>query len=301
MKLSNSPGILNPESLQINVPRLNLFLKQNEEAIATVPGLRQRLESTASNVQALKETRAALLDEQKNASIDKLNTVWQKSQNTSGGFEGFVNSALKKPEQLQELLLLAGTDKTLQGGLKSSILKIGLNSPNKTEFFDANSKTIDTLFGNDHSERIKALFEASERLAKFPVSSKINPSLSQRTAFEGATGSRIEQVAGDIRNPILSTFRTFGNILSRYVQNRATKSESAEIQEFLSDPKAIADASALIKELETKTGTLTKKGFELLKNVSKNKASSALFGGMAAAGTGEAGLTERQPIQQFGQ
>jgi len=301
MKLSNSPNILNPDSMQINVPRLNLFLKQNEEAIATVPGLRQRLESAATNVQALKETRASLLDEQKNASVEKLNTVWQKSQNTSGGFEGYVNSALKKPEQLQELLLLAGTDKTLQRGLKSSILDIGLNSPNKTEFFNTNSKAIDVLFGKNHSERIKALFEASERLAKFPVSSKINPSLSQRTAFEGATGSRIEQVAGDVRNPILSTFRTFGNILSRYVQNRATKSESIEIQEFLSDPKAIADASALIKELETKTGTLTKKGFELLKSVSKNKASSALFGGLASASTGELGLTERQPIQEFGQ
>ena len=301
MKLSNSAGILNPETLQVNVPKLNLFVKQNAEAIDTVPGLRQRLEQIGSNVQALKDTRAAILEEQKNASVDKLNTVWQKSQNTSGGFEGYVNSALKKPEQLQELLLLAGTDKTLQRGLKSSILDIGLNSPNKLEFFDTNSKAIDALFGNQHSERIKALFEASERLAKFPISSKINPSLSQRTSFESATGSRPEQVAGDIRNPILSTFRTFGNILSRYVQNKATKSESAEIQEFLTDPKAIADASALIKELETKTGTLTKKGFELLKNVSKNKASSALFGGMAAAGTGEAGLTERQPIQEFGQ
>lgn len=301
MKLSNSPGILNPDTLQVNVPKLNLFVKQNAEAIDTVPGLRQRLEQIGSNVQALKDTRSALLEEQKNASVDKLNTVWQKSQNTSGGFEGFVNSALKKPEQLQELLLLAGTDKTLQRGLKSSVLDIGLSSPNKVEFFDTNSKAIDALFGKQHSERIKALFEASERLAKFPVSSKINPSLSQRTAFEGATGSRIEQVAGDIRNPILSTFRTFGNILSRYVQNKASKSESVEIQEFLSDPKAIADASALIKELETKTGSLTKRGFELLKNVSKNKASSALFGGLAAAGTGEAGLTERQPIQEFEQ
>jgi len=250
MKLSNSAGILNPDTMQVNVPKLNLFVKQNAEAIDTVPGLRQRLEQIGSNVQALKDTRATVLEEQKNASIDRLNTVWQKSQNTSGGFEGFVNSALKKPEQLQELLLLAGTDKTLQRGLKSSILDIGLNDPKKMEFFDANSKAIDTLFGKQHSERIKALFEASERLAKFPVSSKINPSLSQRTAFEGATGSRIEQVAGDIRNPILSTFRTFGNILSRYVQNKATKSESAEIQEFLSDPntsKAATDFYDLVK------------------------------------------------------
>ena len=301
MKLSNSPSILNPTTMEINVPRLKLFLKQNEETIATVPGLRERLESTATNVQALKDTRASLLDDQKNASLEKLNTVWQKSQNTSGGFEGYVNSALKKPEQLQELILLAGTDKTLQRGLKSSILEIGLNSPNKIEFFDTNSKAIDVLFGKQHSERIKALFEASERLAKFPISARINPALSQRTAFEGATGSRIEQVASEARNPVQSTFRTFGNILSRYVQNKATKSESIEIQEFLSDPKAIADASALIKELETKAGTLTQKGFKLLKDVSKNKASSALFGGMAAAGTGEAGLTERQPIQEFQQ
>jgi hypothetical protein len=301
MKLSNSPGILNPSTMEIDVPRLNLFLKQNKEAIDTVPGLMDRLSRAGGSVERLKTTRTSLLEEQKTASIDKLNTVWQRSQNTSGGFEGFVNSALKKPEQLQELILLASTDKTLQRGLKSSILDIGLNSTNKVEFFTDNSKTIDTLFGKGHSEKIKALFEASERLAKFPVSSKINPSLFQRTPFEGATGSRIEQVAGEIRNPILSTFRTFGNILSRYVQNKATKSESAEIQEFLSNPKAIADASALINELESKTLTLTKKGLDLLKSVSKNKASSALFGGIAAAGTGEAGLTERQPIQQFGQ
>jgi hypothetical protein len=301
MKLSNSPGILNPDSMQINVPRLNLFLKQNEEAIATVPGLRQRLESTATNVQTLKDARSSLLEEQKNASIEKLNTIWQKSQNTSGGFQGFVNSALKKPEQLQELLLLAGTDKSLQRGLKSSILDIGLNSPNKTEFFDTNSKAIDVLFGKGHSERIKALFEASERLAKFPITSKINPALSYRTPFEGTTGSRVEQVASEGRNPILGPFRMFGNILSRYLQNRSTKNENIEIQEFLSDPKAIADASALITELETKTLTLTKKGLNLLKSVSKNKASSALFGGMAAAGTGEAGLTERQPIQEYEQ
>ena len=65
--------------------------------------------------------------------------------------------------------------------------------------------------------------------------------------------------------------------------------------------KEIPNKWELIKELETKTGTLTQKGFKLLKDVSKNKASSALFGGMAAAGTGEAGLTERQPIQEFQQ
>ena len=301
MKLSNSPGILNPDTLQVNVPKLNLFVKQNAEAIDTVPGLRQRLEQIGSNVQALKDTRATVLDEQKNASVDKLNTVWQKSQNTSGGFEGFVNSALKKPEQLQELLLLAGTDKTLQRGLKSSILDIGLSSPNKMEFFDTNSKAIDVVFGSGHSERIKALFEASERLAKFPVSGKINQTLSQATKFEEVTGTDPVRAASLMRQQVQSTFYKFSTLLSRYVQNRATKSESTEIQEFLSDPKAIADASALIKELETKAGTLTKKGFELLKNVSKNKASSALFGGMAAAGTGELGLTERQPTQEFGQ
>ena len=301
MKLSNSPGILNPSTMEIDVPRLNLFLKQNKEAIDTVPGLKDRLTSLGGNVEQLKATRASLLEEQKNASIDKLNTVWQRSQNTSGGFEGFVNSALKKPEQLQELILLASTDKTLQRGLKSSILDIGLNSPNKVEFFTDNSKTIDTLFGKGHSEKIKALFEASERLAKFPVLGKINPSLSQRTAFEGATGSRIEQVAGELRNPILSTFRTFGNILSRYVQNKATRTESVEIQEFLSDPRAIADASALITELEAKTGTLSKKGIALLGKLAKNTSSAAIFGGLASAGTGAAGLTERQPVRVYGE
>lgn len=299
MKLSNAPDILNPTTGQINVPRLRLFMKQNSEALETVPGLRQRLEELGGNVQTLKDTRTALLEEQKNASIDKLNTVWQKSQNTSGGFEGFVNTSLKKPEQLQELLLLAGTDKTLQRGLKSSILDIGLKSPNKMDFYDTNSKTIDTLFGKGHSDKIKAIFEASERLAKFPVSSKINPSLSQKTGLEEAVGSSVPQIASEARNPILSSFRTFANILSRYIQNKSTKSESIEIQEFLASPRAIADAAEMIKELETKTGTLSKKGLALLSKMGKNSSLSALLGGLASAGTGELGLTGRQPVQAF--
>jgi len=103
------------------------------------------------------------------------------------------------------------------------VLDIGLSSPNKMEFFDTNSKAIDTLFGKQHSERIKALFEASERLAKFPVSSKINPSLSQRTAFEGATGSRIEQVAGAQQGSLLNAGQTASNVALQNAANlRAT-------------------------------------------------------------------------------
>jgi hypothetical protein len=298
MKIGQTQGIVSADGV-VNPAKLRLFVDSNKETIDQVPGLRQRLLGISQEVGKLKDIRASILEQQKNAKVEEFSNVWSQAFGSRGGFEGYVERALQTPAQLNELILLAGTDKNLHQGLKSAILDIGMKTSDKTGFFNDNIKTLNTLFGPEYSQQVKMLLDASQRLAQFPVRTKINQSITQQTGLQQMTGSKPEQVASEIRNPVLGTFRTAANILSRFVQNRASKSEAAEIQEFLSNPSAVADASALVKELEKSAGKATDKAVKLAKKLATNSASAGIYGGLGAVVSGETGLSARQPIQQF--
>lgn len=299
MKLSNTKSIVNPNTGELNPAQLSAFLQQNKEAIGEVPGLRERLLETAGKISELKNIRTNLIEQQKNARIEKIENVWSDAFGTRGGFKGYVNSALNNPQQLNTLMQLAGNDKILQQGLKSTVLDIGINSSNRLEFFEQNSKTINALFGKDYSQNVKALFDAADRLSSFPMTAKINQVISQQTQFEKAFGTDPAKAASLIRQQVQSTFYKAATLFSRFFQNRSTKSENAEIQQFLSDPKAMKDAAEMLNELNKNTATGLAKAQEILSRLGKNAGSSAIFGGLASAGTGELGLSQREPVSQF--
>lgn len=299
MRIASLDGIINKNTMEINSAGLNAFLRRKKEVLDQVPGLEERLRQLSSNVATLAEARTNLIAAQKTARVDLLENVWSKAFDTPGGFQGYVQSALKNPQELNELIKLTNGNKVLQEGLKSAVLDIGANTTNKLQFFIDNEKTFNTLFGKEYSKQIEAIFEASQRLQDNPLRAKINQTISQQTAFQQQTGSRPEQVVAEIRNPILGTFRTFGNIMSRYLQNRTTKAEAEEIQAFLANPQAVQDAAALIKELEAKGVGISDKAKALAKKLGKNTSSAALFGSLAPVVTGELGLSERTPVQRI--
>lgn len=298
-KLSNTSRIVNPVTGELNPAQLNAFIKANKEAIDAVPGLRDNLLNVSRNVQTLKNARASVLEAQKKAQVEKFSNVWSEAFNTRGGFEGYVNSALSTPERMLELMRLAGGNKVLQNGLKSSILDIGLARQNKMQFFEDNAKTFDALFGPEYSKNVKALLEAAERLDKNPLKTKINLGISQQTRFQQMTGTKPEQAATEWRNPILGPYRVAANVLSRFVQNRTTKAENEEIQEFLKNPSAMKDAAELLVELEKGTTKGIERAKELLVKLGKNTASAGIFGGLAAAVPGEMGVTAREPVRTY--
>jgi hypothetical protein len=289
MKISQTNGIVNKDTLSVNPAALQSFLRKNTESIDQVPGLRQRLEGLSGNVTGLLSERQRLLDLQKNAAIGKIENVWSRAYGQQGGFEGFVNRALDNPEELKQLMVAAGSDPTLQRGLKAVVMDLGLKSSNKMRFFDEKSQTINALFGKDHAENVKALLEASERLARNPVMAKINQSLSQTTQFEQLTGSDPARAASLIRQQVQSTFYKVSTLMSRYLQNKSTKSENTEIQEFLSNPKNVKDMSEAIKAME-ETG---EKGFQKLKAVGGKLASNWITGALIGA-TAPARIIERE-------
>jgi hypothetical protein len=299
MRISQTDGIVNKNTLEVNPAALTSFIKKNSAAIDQVPGLKERLQSLSNNVDALRTNRTRILDEQKQATVDKFSNVWSESYGSKGGFEGFVNNALKTPEDMNKLIRMAGSDPALRNGLKSTILEIGLNSPNKVDFYTDNAKAIDNLFGKDHSQTVKDLLEGAQRLAQYPLRSKVNQTLTQQTGFEREFGTDPARAASLIRQQVQSTFYKASTLFSRFVQNKATKSEAAEIQEFLKNPGAVADAADLLKALNDTSEQGVKKAVKIAGKLAKNTASAGIFGGLAPVVTGELGLSERQPIQQF--
>jgi uncharacterized protein YoxC len=283
MKISQTNGIVNPNTLSVNPSALQSFLRKNQESIDQVPGLRQKLEGLSTDVDGLLSNRERLLDMQKNAAIGKIENVWSRAYGQQGGFEGFVNRALGNPEELKQLMVAAGTDPTLQRGLKAVVMDLGLKTPNKLDFFDNNAQAINTLFGKDHAQNVKALLEASERLAKNPVMAKINQSLSQPTQFEQLTGTDPAKAASLIRQQVQSTFYKVSTLFSRFLQNKSAKSENTEIQEFLSDPKNVKDMSEAIKALEQGGNSLADKVKQGGKKLAGNAAIAALIGASAPA------------------
>lgn len=283
MKISQTNGIVNPNTLSVNPAALQSFLRKNTEAIDQVPGLRDKLEGLSSNVDSLLSNRERLLDMQKNAAIGKIENVWSRAYGQTGGFEGFVNRALDNPEELKQLMAAAGSDSTLQRGLKAVVLDLGLKSSNKLGFFEDKAQTINALFGKDHAQNVKALLEASERLAKNPVMAKINQSLTQTTRFEELTGSDPARAASLLRQQVQSTFYKVSTLLSKFLQNKSAKSENTEIQEFLSNPKNVKDMSEAIKALESGTEQGFKKAKAIGGKLLGNASTAALIGASAPA------------------
>lgn len=292
-KLSTTPSIV--KDGVVNPKALDLFIKKNQESISQVPGLEDKLRGVSQTVGALGQRRAQVLEEQKNAAVTYVENMWTKAKGTSGGFRGYVQSALKNPAQLEELMSMAANDKTAQRGLKSAVLDIGLNSPNRVKFFEDNAATIDVLFGKDHSKKVKDLLEASELLREFPYKFKINPGLTQTTGFEQATGQKGFQVAATLRNQVQGWFWKVGTILDRFARNASTKSENEEIQEFLLNRKAVTDASELLEEIKKGNG-YTARAAKALSGWVANSASAGIFSGAAGVGLGEAGILERGTV-----
>jgi hypothetical protein len=299
MRIAQTDGIVNKNTLEINPAALTSFIKKNSATIEQVPGLKEFLQRRSNTVADLRADRTRILDEQKQAAVEKYSNVWSEAYGSKGGFEGFVNNALKTPSEMATLIKMAGSDPSLRNGLKSSILDIGLNSPNKIEFYTDNAKTIDSLFGKDHSKTVKDLLEGAERLAQFPLRNKVNQTLTQQTGFEREFGTDPAKAVSLIRQQVQSTFYKASALFSRFVQNKATKSEATEIQEFLKNPGAVADAAELLKALNDTSDKGVKKVLSIAGKLAKNSASAGIFGGIAPVITGELGLSERQPVQQF--
>jgi len=291
--LSKNRSVINTNTGEINPAQLQRYLAQNKDKINQVPGLRDRLESLAGRVTELRDNRTAILNAEKQAKIDKIENLWTQSYGTTDGIRGVVRSALSNPQQLDNLLQVAGKDAVAREGIKSAMLDDVLNAPgDRLELFQTNKKAFEKVFGASQTKLLGDVVEASQRLKDNPFAMRININTISKSKWEEMTGTKAATTAGEFRNQIMTAPRVFINHLGRYFQKSADDNEAAEVQKFLLNPKALEDAAKFMGEVQTRG--FSDRAMGLMGKVMKNSSSSWLFGALTG---GAVGVQERERPQ----
>ena len=287
--IGNNKSIINTSTGELNPSQLRRYISANKEKIDLVPGLRDDLNSLGGRVGALRDNRTAILEAEKAAKIEKIDNLWTQAYGTSGGITGVVKQALNNPQQLDALLAVAGKDKVAREGIKSAVLDDLLSAPgDRLASLNQNREALTKVFGKEGTQQLTDIVEASQRLKDNPFKMNININTITKSKFEKDFGSRPDTTLGEFRNQIMTAPRVVINHLTRFFSNNANKNESAEVQKFLLDPKALNDAANFVTELDTRG--FTERASNLLLELAKNSASSWLLG--ATAG-GIVGAQER--------
>jgi hypothetical protein len=294
--IGKNRSIINTNTGELNPAQLRRYIAQNKDKIDLVPGLRDRLESLGGRVQDLRANRTAILDAEKNANIEKIENLWTQSYGATDGIRGVVRRALSNPQDLDNLLSVAGKDAAARGGIKAAMLEDVLSAPgDRVELFQSNKKAFEKIFGTAQAKQLGDVVEASQRLKDNPFAMRININTISKSKFEELTGTSASQTAGELRNQIMTAPRVFINHLGRYFQKTADDAEAAEVQKFLLDPKALETASKFMGEIQTRGFTDRALGF--MGQLMKNSSSSWLFGALTG---GAIGAQERErPVPQY--
>lgn len=273
-------SIINTNTGELNPKQLARYIKENKDKIDLVPGLKDTLERVGSRVSELRDNRTAILEAEKQAKIDKIDTLWTQAYGTSGGIRGVVQSSLKNPEQLDNLLAIAGKDRVAREGIKSAFLENLMTAQgDRVALLKENKDAVAKIFNKQQAQLLTDVVEASQLLKDNPFKMSININTISKTDFERKFGSRPETSMGEMRNQLISAPRVFINHLSRFLANKTNKNEAAEVQKFLLDPKALQQASELLNELKVRG--FTQRALSALGNFSKNSASNWLLGATA--------------------
>lgn len=303
--ISSNRSIINTATGELNPNQLKRYIAQNKDKVDMVPGLRERLESLGTRVGELKANRAAILDAEKNAKIEKIDNLWTQAYGTADGIRGVVRKGLNNPQELDRLLEVAGKDKVAKEGIKSAMLDDVLSAQgDRLELFQSNRAAFEKVFGKDQTKYLTDVVEASQRLKDNPFAMRININTISKTGWQDMTGSKMETTLGEARNQIMTAPRVFINHLGRFFANQADKGEAAEIQKFLLNDKALEDAANFMVNLETRG--FDERAKSLLGKLMKNSASSYLFGGLTGGLVGsraESTPTNFDPalLEGFGQ
>jgi hypothetical protein len=283
LKLSQTKSIVK-DTGEVNPAKLSRFIEENKEQIDLVPGLKAKLEGVANNADSLLKRRGQLLEQEKQAKFEKAETLWTQAYTTPGGLAGAVKQALSVPKKMDELLEVMGKNPDALQAVRGALLDDLLKSPqNRVELFAKHRDAINKIYGADVADDISKLVEISQRLKDNPFDFKIQPNTVTKTGVQKQTGSSPEQLAGEIRNPILSAHRKLFNVISRYFTNRSNKAHDAEIQRLLLNPEILIDAKNYMVEIDAKG--ITSKAISLMAKMLQNQGfalAMATAGGLEA-------------------
>lgn len=303
--IAGNRSIISTTTGQLNTAQLKRYIAQNKEKIDMVPGLRERLEGLSTRVNELKANRTAILEAEKNASIEKIDNLWTQAYGETGGIRGVVRQALTNPEKLDNLVALASKDNVAKAGIKRAMIEDVLSAQgDRVALFQESRPAFEKVFGKEQAKYITDIVEASQRLKDNPFAMRININTISKTAWQDLTGTKMETTLGEARNQIMTAPRVFINHLGRYFSNQADKGEAAEVQKFLLDSKALKEAADFMTTLNTRG--FDERAKSLMGRLMKNSATSYMFGALTGGIVGSQAETTQPSfdpalLEGFGQ
>lgn len=300
-KIANDKSIINTNTGQLNTAQLNRYLNNpdTKAMLDEVPGLQQRLQRMSSDVSTLRAHKDAINTASQNAKIELAENLYTKAYSTSGGMRGVVRNAKNNPQQFDDLLRSVENDKIAQAGVKAALMEDAFTTPGGgLQMFKDNRQAFEKLFGKTETNNMEYIFEASQRLTDNPFQFKVNPASITKTKFEKVTGSKPETSVGELRNQVMTEARSAINHISRFLQGKASQAEAAEMQRFLSDPKALAEVASAMQQIQTKG--LGGKTVDILKKVAGNYLTYGPATGIAggAAGSQTSAPEQFMPVDE---
>lgn len=284
--ISTNRGIINTTTGEINPAQLNRYIAQNKDKIDLVPGLRQDLEGLTGRVQMLRDNRTNILNAQKQAQAEKVENLWTQAYGTTDGLRGIVRSSLNNPARLDDLLKLTDKDPMAKVAVKSAMLDDVLEAPgNRLELFQNNRAAFEKVYGEQDTNNLEYIIEASQRLKDNPFQMKINPTTINKTKFEEVIGTKPANTAALLRNQVQGAFYKFSTLTSRFLEKRASRAEEAEMQKFLLSPNMLKETADLMRELET--NGITNGAMSIINRMAKTQGFHWLAGGTVGAITAQ--------------
>ena len=281
--VAKNRSVVNTNTLEVNPAALNRWMKDNKEQLSLVPNVQKRLEELRDGVRSLKDERSRIMTMVKEDKAQHLEDLLAESFASKGGIEGYLKTLINVPAELDKMLVRISGDKEALDAVKGTLLDLMTKDAQKNslKWFDNNIPAIAKVFGGDQVPKLRYILEATDRLANNQIKAGIPAKTARITKMQEKTGTSPEQLAGETRAHIISKTRQLFNFTSRFFQNKASKSEAANMQAMLLNPKLMQDYADLVAEVETKG--FTDKAIDLGRQIFKQSAATYAAGATVGA------------------
>lgn len=245
--LAKNPNLIDPKTGGLNTKVLDKFLNQNRDTLKLVPEVQTELNGLRVDTKQLVAARNKVDDLLRSESIREADSLFNKVSNQR--LNTVLDNFLAVPSEQTTIMNQLNKNPEAMKGFRAAIADKMLQGGSPLEFYSANQKALDKLYGPTYTENVKALAEAAQALASNPVKLNVPISTIRKTKFEEATGMSPEGTVALARRQITSNFQKVTIGLSKFFQNQANEAEKKAIQEFLQDPKQIQKAAEYMKEI----------------------------------------------------
>ena len=240
------------------------WLKKNQGGVSLVPGLREELDASISNVQRLIDKRTQL-----NADFQRVAGEQILSKEGVRGPQELVNRMYGDINFTNRFMTQYRTDKDSVNAVRAFMLDdiIIKSSDPLATLADRNKAAVfNRVFGPKYAQIVRDFAVASGRLQVNPTKVAFRPDTVPKTVIEEVTGSSPQQIISRFLNPVSGPLYAATSTISKFWAKQASEATEKKMIALLSDP---SEAVKFMARLEKSKKSLSAGDIEELVRVGR--------------------------------